>query len=219
MCDRSGISDPSRRASRIRSVRRCRAVRGRAGWIALGLILSAASVGAVYLLLPRPPEEAPAPMAAAPEAETPPAAPDATPTQTAEATSTPNPAAEATSTPMPAAEAVPAPEAADADPDPALAGVASVRLRVGPDFPPERREAIVAALEAAEIRTVQVEVLDIEIGSSRVGYYLEGDTAAAEALARLVAPVAESGGNLAVRNYGKLLPDAEPGRLDLWLGG
>jgi hypothetical protein len=34
-----------------------------------------------------------------------------------------------------------------------------------------------------------------------------------------VAPVIAEGGEVGVRDYGELLDDAEPGRLDLWVGG
>ena len=103
--------------------------------------------------------------------------------------------------------------------DPALAGVTSVRLRVGPDFPPERKAAILAALAKAGITGVEVEALPFEIASSRVGYYRAADMAAAQALGRVVAPVIAPGGEVGVRDYGQLLADAEPGRLDLWVGG
>ena len=56
-----------------------------------------------------------------------------------------------------------------------------------------------------------------EIATSRVGYYRPEDQAAAAALGRVVAPV--MGGEIGVRDYGQPLPDAEPGRLDLWIGG
>jgi hypothetical protein len=107
--------------------------------------------------------------------------------------------------------------AQQADRDPALAGVSDVRLRVGPEFPEERRQAIVAALEAAGIAEVQLEQLPFRIATSRVGYYRAEDLPLAEALVRLVAPVLE--GDVGVRDYGRLLSDAEPGRLDLWVGG
>lgn len=103
--------------------------------------------------------------------------------------------------------------------DPALAGVTSVRLRVGPDFPPERQKAILDALAAAGISGVRVEALPFEIATSRVGYYRADDEAAAEALGRVVASVVAGGGTVGVRDYGQLLSDAEPGRLDLWVGG
>ena len=89
--------------------------------------------------------------------------------------------------------------------DPALAGVTSVRLRVGPDFPSERKAAILAALAKAGITGVQVEALPFEIASSRVGYYRAADLAAAEALGRVVAPVIAAGGEVGVRDYGPLL--------------
>ena len=73
--------------------------------------------------------------------------------------------------------------------DPALAAVTSVRLRIGPEFPPGRQAAILAALSEAGITAVQVEALPFEIATSRVGYYRAEDLAAAEALGRLVSPV------------------------------
>jgi hypothetical protein len=106
--------------------------------------------------------------------------------------------------------------ARQADPDPALAGVSDVRLRVGPEFPDARRQAIVAALNGAGIAEVQVEQLPFRIATSRVGYYRAEDLPLAEALVRLVAPVLE--GEVGVRDYGRLLSDAQPGRLDLWVG-
>ena len=64
-----------------------------------------------------------------------------------------------------------------------------------------------------------MEALPFEIATSRVGYYRAADLAAAEALGRVVAPVIAAGGEVGVRDYGQLLADAEPGRLDLWVGG
>ncbi len=103
--------------------------------------------------------------------------------------------------------------------DPALAAVTSVRLRIGPEFPPGRQAAILAALSEAGITAVQVEALPFEIATSRVGYYRAEDLAAAEALGRLVSPVVGTDGDVGVRDYGQLLADPEPGRLDLWVGG
>ena len=94
-----------------------------------------------------------------------------------------------------------------------------VRLRIGPDFPSERQAAILAALAEAGLAAVRVEALPFEIATSRVGYYRAADLAAAEALGRLVAPVIAAGGEVGVRDYGQLLADPEPGRLDLWVGG
>ena len=90
------------------------------------------------------------------------------------------------------------PDAAPAAPaDPALASVGNVRLRVPEALAEERRAAIVAALEAGGIADVQVETLPFAVETSRVGYYLEADRPAAEALARLVAPLVTPGGALA----------------------
>jgi hypothetical protein len=102
--------------------------------------------------------------------------------------------------------------------DPALASVSIVRLRIGPDLPPERQSAILAALKEAGLDTVLVEPLPFEIATSRVGYYRADDLPAAEALGRVVAPVIAPGGSVGVRDYGALLADAQPGRLDLWIG-
>jgi hypothetical protein len=90
-----------------------------------------------------------------------------------------------------------------------------VRLRVGPDFPEEREAAIRAALASAGISGARVEVLPDGVATSRVGYYRPEDLAAAEALGRLVTPVLSE--SIGVRDYGKLLADPEPGRLELWV--
>jgi hypothetical protein len=95
-----------------------------------------------------------------------------------------------------------------------------VRLRISGRLPPGRRDDIVAALEAAGMAPAQVEALPFRITTSRVGYYRGEDREAAEALARLVQPVIEpASGEVALRDYGVLVPDADPGRLDLWIGG
>ena len=62
-----------------------------------------------------------------------------------------------------------------------------------------------------------MEPLPFAVETSRVGYYLAPDRAAAEALARLAAPLVTPGAALPVRDYGKLLDDPQPGRLDLWV--
>ena len=102
--------------------------------------------------------------------------------------------------------------------DAALPGVGVVLLRIGPDFPPERQAAIVAALDHAGVPSVRVEPLPFRIATSRVGYYRADDLAAAEALGKLISPVIADGADVGVRDYGQLLSDAEPGRLDLWVG-
>jgi hypothetical protein len=125
-----------------------------------------------------------------------------------------------TPAPQPAPEeAIVAPAQNEAPPpaadDPALVGISVVRLRVGPDFPEEREAAIRAALASAGISGVRVEVLPDGVATSRVGYYRPEDLAAAEALVRLVTPVLSE--SIGVRDYGKLLADPEPGRLELWV--
>jgi hypothetical protein len=110
------------------------------------------------------------------------------------------------------AAAVPAPEQA------ALAGVTSVRLRTGTGFAEADRAAVLAALGDVGLSDVRVEPLPFAVASSRVGYYRPEDKRAAEALAAVIAPVLSYGQPLPVRDYGELLDDAEPGRLDLWIG-
>ena len=131
------------------------------------------------------------------------------------------PAPQAVATPVPVPEAAPAgpaPLPAPAVDAVAFAAVSTVRLRIAQDFPQERQEAILAALAAAGLGDVRVEPQAFGIAISRVGYYRTEDLAAAEALGRLVAPAA-GGGAIEPRDYSQLLPDAEPGRLDLWVGG
>jgi hypothetical protein len=162
-------------------------------WIGFGALLAAGLVVGAFLLRPEAPQ--PAPEAAQAPAE------------------------------APAAEAAPVPVAAPvAPPDTAAVPVAAetgpLRLRVGPGITPQRRAAIVAALEAVGYGDVLVEALPFNIATSRVGYYREADKAAAEALARAIAPaISEAGGEIGIRDYGQLLSDPEPGRLDLWVEG
>lgn len=147
--------------------------------------------------------------------------PEAAPESAAEPAADTLAAPAPTTAPAQTAEARPDP-AAPAAPlaDAALATVTSVRLRVGPGFPADRQAAIVAALQAAGLPTVQVEALPFAITTSRVGYYRPDDLPAAEALGRIVGPLASDGGPaIGVRDYGRLLSDAAPGRLDLWVGG
>jgi hypothetical protein len=132
----------------------------------------------------------------------------------------PAPRAVATSSPLPketSAEPATVPTPAPAADPAALAAVSTVRLRIAQGFPQERQEAILAALAAAGLGDVRVEPQAFEIATSRVGYYRAEDLAAAEALGRLAAPAA-GGGAIEPRDYSQLLPDAEPGRLDLWIG-
>lgn len=165
------------------------------GWIAFGLLVASGIVVAALVFRP--------------------AAPTTEPAEVAEAA--------APTTPVPEAEPVAAPSEPTAAPrtpsDPALAGVSIVRLRIGPDFPPERQAAILAALSEAGLPSIRVEPLPFRIATSRVGYYRAADLAAAEALGRLISPVIAKGSAIGVRDYGQLLADPEPGRLDLWVGG
>lgn len=102
--------------------------------------------------------------------------------------------------------------------DPALLPIATVRLRIGPEVSGERQEALVTALTESGIPEVVVEPLPFRIATSRVGYYRDVDLNAAEALARVISPAIGAGGTIGVRDYGELLSDPRPGRLDLWIG-
>ncbi|MFO1210550.1 MAG: hypothetical protein U1E40_15230 [Amaricoccus sp.] len=179
-------------------------------WVALAFLIAAAAVAAAFLVRPSSEGAAVAPAAdvAAP-AESQPASP-------APATGSAGPAPAATAP----AQATPtdARAAAAATPDSALAAVGVVRLRVGPEFPADRQSAILAALKGAGIATVRVEPLPFKVTASRVGYYRSADVTAAEALARLITPVV-GGDAIGVRDYSQLLDGADPGRLDLWIGG
>lgn len=109
---------------------------------------------------------------------------------------------------------------------PETAGSASIaidlptmRLRVGPGFPPERQSEIMDLLAGAGHDDVLIERIPFSIAVSRVGYYRPEDRAAATDLARLVSSVLdEPTGTIAVRDYAELIPDAVAGRLDLWIG-
>jgi hypothetical protein len=116
------------------------------------------------------------------------------------------------------AAAAKSPEPAAKVADPALAVVSDLRLRVGPGFPDNRRQAILAALEEAGITAVQVEALPFRIATSRVGYYRTEDLSTAQALVRVISPVLAEGEEIGVRDYSQLLSDPAPGRLDLWVG-
>lgn len=117
----------------------------------------------------------------------------------------------------------PAQRAVEAGPEPLAAAVAdlpTMRLRVGPGFPQERQAEILDILAEAGHGTVLVESIPFTIAVSRVGYYRPEDRAAAADLARLVSPALDPPtGTIAVRDYAELIPDAAPGRLDLWIGG
>lgn len=134
----------------------------------------------------------------------PPAAPVAAPPPQAEAPAAPNSG-------KVAAASAPSPEDAAA-----LSGITEIRLRLGPGFPDDRRDALVAALKTAGLTGVTVEAVPVAVAASRVGYYLPADRAAAEALARLVAPNL-GGRSINARDYQGLMPSPVAGRLDLWI--
>ncbi|MFT3973957.1 MAG: hypothetical protein QM699_11055 [Amaricoccus sp.] len=104
-------------------------------------------------------------------------------------------------------------------PDAALAGVQAVRLRIGPEVSNDRRDGLVAALKQAGVPDVVVEPLPFRIATSRIGYFRDADLPAAQALARVISPAVGEHGTIGVRDYGQLLTDPQPGRLDLWIGG
>lgn len=165
-----------------------RGTRGLAGWIVFGLGVAAALVAAAVFLRPDP---------VVPVAE---------------------PAADAAAVPQAEADVViettpvsPVPEA-EVEVETGI-----VRLRVGPDAEPAEITRITEALEGAGVGPIRVETLPFAITQSRVGYYRPEDEAAANALAELAGPLIGPG-EVGLRNYGDLLADTEPGRLDLWLG-
>lgn len=121
--------------------------------------------------------------------------------------------------PAPASEATVAPEVLPVSTPPLPAGTeGGLRLRVGPELPAARQAAVLDALEAGGAGEVLVEQLPFRIAVSRVGYYHEADRDAAAQLAERMSEVLrEPGGPLAIRDYSKLLPDAQQGRLDLWI--
>lgn len=99
----------------------------------------------------------------------------------------------------------------------AISGVDAVRLRLGAGFSVERRQEIVDGLREMGVSEVQVDDLAFAVASSRVGYYRAEDIEIAQSLAAAAAPLLGAGGPIAVRDYAQLVPDAEAGRLDLWV--
>jgi hypothetical protein len=166
-----------------------------AAWIGFGLVFVAASVTAAFLLQPEP-----VPVTPPLDAETAAEAVDAPPAPATEEAPT------ATAEPM--APAAPAPD---------LSAVGNVRLRVGSGFAGE--SALTTALGAAGVADVRVEQVPFAVNTSRVGYYRPEDLAAAQALAAFVAPLLGLPAPVSTRDYGQLLADPEPGRLDLWIAG
>ena len=189
-----------------------RAGRGMVGWTVFGVAFAAGCVGLAFFFQPEglPPEadavaEFPPDTAdtSLPVASVPPAPP-----QTADEL------AEADAAFVPAAADPAMPEAAVE-----LAQISNVRVRTGTGVAEAEVPKVLVALAGAGLADVQAEALPFKVASSRVGYYRQEDRAAAEALAAFIAPVLGYGEPLPVRDYGALLDNAEPGRLDLWIGG
>ncbi len=181
--------------------------------IAAGGLIALAIVAAAFLLRPDA-----APDLAAPVAPTPsePVASVPAPPDTLAAAPTPSAAPETAASVPDGSQ--PAPAAIE----PAVVddGSGAIRLRVGPNLAPERREQIAAALEAEGYGPVRVEILPFPIAASRVGFYREEDEASAASLAEFISGVLGDGGiKVSTRDYGKLLSDTDPGRLDVWIEG
>ncbi len=171
-----------------------RGTRGLAGWVVFGLGVAVALVAAAFYLGPdRTAPTGPVASVAGPEAEGAPASDAAT---------------------VPAEEAAAGTEAADPV---AASETGAVRLRVGPDADPAEIARVSEGLETGGVGPILVETLPFAITQSRVGYYRPEDEAAARALADLAGPLIGTD-DIGLRDYGDLLSDTEPGRLDLWLG-
>lgn len=179
-----------------------------AGWIGFGVLFAAGCVALAFFFQP----EGPAPEPGAAESAA--GAPDVATVTASDAPEVAGSAATEPLAPEGAMAAVAGPEAAAA-----LGQVSNLRLRTGTSFAETERAAVLAALAAAGLSDVQTEALPFAVATSRVGYYRAEDRAAAEALAAFIAPVLGYREPLAVRDYGALLDSAEPGRLDLWIGG
>ena len=180
---------PPRQQARTAAPLPARGRRPLALGIAGGLVAAVAIFAGALML--RPDADRPAePAAAPPPQAAAPATPDA---EQAASTSAPSPEDTA-----------------------ALSGITEIRLRLGPGFPDDRRDALVAALKDAGLKGVTVEAVPVAVAASRVGYYLPGDRAAAEALARLIAP-SLGGRSINARDYQGLMPSPVAGRLDLWI--
>ncbi len=190
---------------------RTRRAMGSVGWITFGAVVAVACIIAAVVMRPDPgPVSAPD---AVVETASPSVPVSAVP-GTAPVVSDPEIDRAGVS-----AGGMPDPEASAPQPaDPMLAGVSVVRLRVGPGFDADRQAAIVAALARAGVPSVKVESLPFKIATSRVGYYRAEDLRAARQLGKLISPVIAGGSEVGVRDYGQLLADPEPGRLDLWVG-
>lgn len=92
---------------------------------------------------------------------------------------------------------------------------ASVRLRVDSDLSETRRAALSAAVDAAGYGGLEVAEVSSPIDRSRIEFFHPADEAAAEALARSLAPL--TGGPVSVHDLSGVTLGAEPGRIDVWV--
>ncbi|MBP7000379.1 hypothetical protein [Amaricoccus sp.] len=109
----------------------------------------------------------------------------------------------------------PVPAPAAAGPAATAVAAAKVRLRVDPDMPEARRAALGAAIDTAGYGALEVSPTTAPIDRGRVEYFHPADEAAAEALARSLAPL--TGGPLDVHDLSAITLGAEPGRIDVWV--
>lgn len=110
--------------------------------------------------------------------------------------------------PVPAPAATPAPQST-------AVAAASVRLRVDSELSETRRAALEAAVDAAGYGGLEVAEVSSPIDRSRIEFFHPADQAAAEALARSLAPL--TGGPVAVHDLSGVTLGAEPGRIDVWV--
>jgi hypothetical protein len=107
---------------------------------------------------------------------------------------------------------VPAPSA---QPEATTTAATAVQLRVDADLPEARRAALEAAIDAAGYGALEVAPSASRIDRGRIEYFHPADKAAAEALARSLAPL--TGGPIAVHDLSTVTLDAQPGRVDVWV--
>jgi hypothetical protein len=98
---------------------------------------------------------------------------------------------------------------------PVAAADVSILLRLDPGTPPERRDALDAAAEAAGYGLVEHTLMPLTVARSRIEYFASEDRAAAEALARALAPL--TGGQLDARSLADVSGAGEAGRIDVWI--
>lgn len=87
-------------------------------------------------------------------------------------------------------------------------------LRIGSEAAEDRVGALLGALHEAGFGEIAVTRVPFQIGATRIGYFHEGDLAAAEAVRSALASE-----KIELRNFGAILPAPPPGSLDLWIEG